>query len=78
MTDTNFLFFAPHLPQPAADEMRISTRSAFSAISDVAPKFHPVAIGVWRSALPCWVVMTAVRGAEPSVERSAADRRAAA
>ena len=32
----------------------------------------------WRSALPCWAVMTAVREAEPSVERSAADRRAAA
>jgi hypothetical protein len=45
---------------------------------DVAPKFYPVAIGVWRSALPCWAVMTAVRGAEPSVERSAADRRSAA
>ena len=28
--------------------------------------------------MPCWAVMAAVRGAEPSVERSAADRRAAA
>jgi hypothetical protein len=29
-------------------------------------------------AMPCWAVMAAVRGAEPSVERSAADRRATA
>jgi hypothetical protein len=24
---------------------------------DAAPKSYPVAIGVWRSALPCWAVM---------------------
>jgi hypothetical protein len=46
--------------------------------SDVAPNFYPAAIGVWRSVIPSWAVMAAVRGAEPSVERSAADRRAAA
>ena len=34
---------------------------------DVAPSFYPAAIGVWRSTLPSWVVMAAVRGAEPSV-----------
>jgi ABC-type uncharacterized transport system substrate-binding protein len=36
-------------------------------VSDVAPKFYPAAIGVWRSTLPSWAVVTAVRGAEPSV-----------
>ena len=45
---------------------------------DVAPNFYPAAIGVWPSSMPCWAVMAAVRGVEPSVERSAADRRAAA
>jgi hypothetical protein len=45
---------------------------------DVAPNFYPTAIGVWRSVMPSWAVMAAVRGAEPSVERSAADRRATA
>jgi uncharacterized protein len=45
---------------------------------DVAPNFYPVAIGVGRSVMPCWAVVAAVRGAEPSAERSAADRRAAA
>ena len=42
---------------------------------DVAPNFYPAAIGVWPSVVPGWAVMAAVRGAEPSVERSAADRR---
>ena len=46
--------------------------------SDVAPNFYPAAIGVWSSVMPCWAVVAAVRGAKPSVERSAADRRAAA
>jgi len=45
---------------------------------DVAPNFYPAAIGVWPSVMPGWAAMAAVRGAEPSVERSAADRRAAA
>jgi len=45
---------------------------------DVAPNSYPAAIGVWRSTLPIWAVMAAVREAEPSVERSAADRRSAA
>jgi hypothetical protein len=45
---------------------------------DVAPNFYPAAIGVWRSVMPSWAVMATVREAEPSVERSAADRRAAA
>ena len=45
--------------------------------TDVAPNFYPVGTGVWR-VMPCWAVMAAVRGAEPSGERSAADRRAAA
>jgi hypothetical protein len=48
-----------------------------SRSSDVAPNFYPAAIGVWR-VLPCWAVMVAGRGAEPSGKRSAADRRAAA
>jgi hypothetical protein len=43
---------------------------------DVAPNFYPVAIGVWRSIMPCWAVVAAVRGAEPSAERSVADRHA--
>src|SRR5438445_9184773 len=46
--------------------------------SDVAPNFYPTVIGVWGSVMPCWAVMAAVRGAEPSLERSAADRRTAA
>jgi Predicted membrane protein (DUF2142) len=52
--------------------------AAVLAPGDVAPNFYPAAIGVWRSVIPSWAVMAAVRGAEPSVERSAADRRAAA
>jgi hypothetical protein len=44
----------------------------------LAPKFYPVTIGVGRSVMPCWAVMTAIRGAEPSTERSAADRRISA
>ena len=32
----------------------------------------------WRSVMPSWAEVAAVRGAEPSVERSAADRCAAA
>ena len=43
---------------------------------DVAPSFYPATIGVWSSVMPCWAVVAAVRGAKPSVERSAADRRA--
>jgi hypothetical protein len=35
---------------------------------DVAPDFYPAAIGVWRSVMPSWAVMAAVREAEPSVE----------
>ena len=46
--------------------------------TDVAPSFYPATIGVWSSVMPCWAVVAAVRGAKPSVERSAADRRAAA
>jgi hypothetical protein len=34
---------------------------------DVAPSFYPELIGVWRSVEPCWAVVAAVRGAEPSV-----------
>ena len=45
---------------------------------DVAPNFYPAAIGVWTFVMPCWAVVAAGRGAEPSVERSAADRRCAA
>jgi hypothetical protein len=45
---------------------------------DVAPNFYPAAIGVWPSVVPGWAVMAAVRGAEPSMERGAADRRATA
>jgi hypothetical protein len=44
---------------------------------DVAPNFYPAGTGVWQ-VMPCWAVMGAVRGAEPSGERSAADRRASA
>ena len=49
-----------------------------SNADDVAPNFYPATIGVWSSVMPCWAVVAAVRGAKPSVERSAADRRAAA
>jgi len=34
---------------------------------DVAPNFYPATIGVWRSVLPGWAVIAAVRGAELSV-----------
>ena len=49
-----------------------------SVTHDVAPKFYPAGTGVWRVKPSCAAVMAAVRGAEPSGERSAADRRAAA
>src|SRR3954451_14818263 len=44
---------------------------------DVAPFSYPIEMGVWRVVMPGWAVMAEVRCAEPSVERSAADRRAA-
>jgi hypothetical protein len=53
-------------------------RPATVTSTGVAPNFYPVAIGVWRSIMPCWAVVAAVRGAEPSAERSVADRLAAA
>ena len=43
---------------------------------DVAPNFYPIATGVGR--MPSWAVLVTVRGAEPSTERSAADRLVAA
>ncbi len=46
--------------------------------SDVAPNFYPAATGVGRLLMPSSVVMATVRDAEPSMERSAADRRVAA
>ncbi len=46
--------------------------------TDVAPKFYPGVIRVLALVMPCWAGVEAVRGAEPSGERSAADRRAAA
>jgi hypothetical protein len=46
-------------------------------LSDAAPKFYPVTIGIGRSVMPCCALIAAIRGAEPSVERSAADRRVA-
>jgi hypothetical protein len=49
--------------------------SGFLNETDVAPFSYPIGIGVWGSVLPCWAVMAAVRGAEPSTERSVADRR---
>jgi len=45
---------------------------------NLPPNFYPVAIGVWRVGMPCWAVVETVRGAEPSAERSAADRRSPA
>src|SRR5215475_2968918 len=49
----------------------VTIRTSYSGADwipyDVAPSFYPAAIGVWRSTLPSWAVMTAVRGAEPSV-----------
>ena len=47
--------------------IRTLTGCARNCTGDVAPSFYPAAIGVWRSTLPSWVVMAAVRGAEPSV-----------
>jgi len=47
--------------------LKILSTEAGAAEDDVAPMFYPAAIGVWRSTLPSWAVMTAVRGAEPSV-----------
>ena len=72
-------------PRPSASLMAaralalpMLARSAIRATGDVAPSFYPATIGVWSSVMPCWAVVAAVRGAKPSVERSAADRRAAA
>ena len=45
---------------------------------DVAPNSYPSGTGVWPFLMPCWAVVAAVRRGEPSAERSAADRRAAA
>jgi hypothetical protein len=47
-------------------------------LEDVAPNSYSIGIGVWGLILPSWAVMAAVRRAEPSVERSAVDRRSAA
>ena len=49
-----------------------------SLTGDVAPFFYPIGIRVWAWVMPSWAVGAAIRGAEPSVERSVADRRAAA
>jgi hypothetical protein len=43
--------------------------------AEFAPNLYPAAIGVWRPVLPSWAGMAAVRGAEPSVDLSAADWR---
>ena len=34
---------------------------------DVAPNVYPAVMGVWRSMLPSWALMTAVYGAAPSM-----------
>ena len=52
--------------QEKARVMRTERRRS-RVTGDVAPKFYPAAIGVWRSTLPSWAVMAAVRGAAPSV-----------
>jgi len=46
--------------------------------SDLAPFSYPIGIRVSAWVMPSWAVVAAIRGAEPSVERSVADRRAAA
>ena len=46
--------------------------------SDLAPFSYPSGIRVSAWVMPSWAVVAAIRGAEPSVERSVADRRAAA
>ena len=64
------------------DRLRMTTRNQRryenQTVIDVAPKIYPAGTGVWRVKPPCPAVMGAVRGVEPSGERSAADRRAAA
>ena len=45
---------------------------------DLAPFSYPVGIRDLASVMPSWAVGVAIRGAEPPVERSVADRRAAA
>jgi hypothetical protein len=62
---------------PGGAEQTVGVVARYFSLGDVAPNFYPVAIGVWRSVMLCWAVV-AVRGAEPSAERSAADRRAVA
>jgi hypothetical protein len=68
------------IEQPAAGQIALDAVDTdnYLADNDVAPNFYPATIGVWRSVIPCWAVMAAVRGAEPSVERSAAERRCTA
>jgi hypothetical protein len=53
-------------------------REVIAIVGDVAPNFYPSGTGVGRLPMTCWTVMAAVRCAEPSAERSAAERRVAA
>jgi hypothetical protein len=44
---------------------RLRQAAAYPA---VASNFYPVLIGVWRSVMPCWAVVVAVREVEPSMD----------
>jgi hypothetical protein len=69
----------PQVAQENANKAKsFAPPGAKITLYDVAPSFYPATIGVWSSVMPCWAVVAAVRGAKPSVGRSAADRRAAA
>jgi hypothetical protein len=73
-------------PQPRLTEVHLWSRGfayspsrygapclAKSAAPDVAPSFYPARGGVWRSIMPCWAAVAAVRGAEPSVDWATGD-----
>jgi len=59
------------------EELRRSLQISDVA-DDLAPFSYPLGIRVSAWVMPSRAVVAAIRGAEPSVERSVADRRAAA
>src|SRR5262249_29921022 len=76
-----YQWIARHLPgsKMQLQELLHANDRSYDRITvadDVAPNSYPGGTGVGR-LLPSRAVMAAVRCAEPSVERSAADRRAA-
>jgi hypothetical protein len=50
----------------ALAETHPSSHTFFFSRNDVAPNSYPIGFEAWRSSLPGWAVMGAVREAEPS------------